>query len=632
MQKNEIRTLTEQILGGMTIKVETIDGTPTLSPTVTEQEDRIVYAYSGAGISAQIDAIADENSVRLELNLTSKASLVPDAVIFPFHIEFADENLVSYHDGNNWWMINAFPKTIAEMPKRAQSFLMHKGDLHYSLVPLCGDIFYTEADEKGLHVRIGCGGYHELHGPMLTMAIADHAIKAVEINYAAAVQNGSIKVPLRKDRKYPEVFEKFGWCSWNAFYADVSSEKLFKKLDEFKAKNIPIRWVIIDDGWENTKDGKLVGFEANPEKFPEGLAACIARMKKEYGIEQVGVWHAFQAYWEGIHPDSPLVEKFNDSLMHVRQGFKVLPCNDPEKAFVFWDAMHTYLADSGVDFVKVDNQSSSCETFEGSVSTAMAARNTHISLEKSVNLHFGGDIINCMGMDMINAMQRPGTAVSRNSDDFFPDKENGFAKHLRQNAYNAIWHSQLQHCDYDMWWTGTSAPVQSGVLRAISGGPVYISDKLDISCREHVIPVVGEDGTICRLDDAAMPTDDCIYLDFEAEKKLFKVFNHKDDAAALAVFNVAHEELSESFELKNIPALDENTRYVLYEYFTRTYQVVTKADTIALKVAADDVASYSFFPIHGTGDSAYIEEGDTTRYVSCCKKTGKKVLVKDLIG
>lgn len=629
MQFNELCILTEQILDGMPIKVQTVDGTHLLIPTQAEKADRIVFIYRDDCISAQIEAIQDAESVRLALNLTSKSCLSPDAVIFPFNIGFAEETLASYHDGNNWWMINAFPKDISQMPKRAQNFLLHKGDRHYSIVPLCGDIFYTEADEKGLHVRTGCGGYNALHGAMLTMAVSAHPIQAVEKNYAAAVKNGAIGVPLRRARKYPEIFEKFGWCSWNAFYQDVTSEKIFRKLDEFREKKIPVRWVIIDDGWSTVEDGKLMAFEADPVKFPEGLANCIARMKREYGIEAVGVWHAFQSYWDGIHPESPLVEQFDDCLMHTMKG-KVLPCSDPEKAFAFWDAWHAYLRSCGVDFVKVDNQSSSCETFEGTLPTALGARNTHISLEKSVYRHFDGKIINCMGMDAINALQRPKTAVSRNSDDFFPDRENGFAKHLRQNAYNAIWHSQLHYCDYDMWWSGTSAPVQSGVLRAISGGPVYVSDKQNISCLEHILPVAGSDGEICRLDDAAVPTEDCVYLDFEAERKLLKLFNRKDDAVAMAAFNVTREELTETFELKNIPALRADVRYVLYEYFTHAYQLVTAADAIALRVPADGVASYSFYPVFGEGENAFIEEGDTTRYVSCCRKTGKRVRVRDI--
>ena len=35
---------------------------------------------------------------------------------------------------------------------------------------------------------------------------------------------------IREHRRYPEVFEYLGWCSWDAFHMDVTHEDLLKKL------------------------------------------------------------------------------------------------------------------------------------------------------------------------------------------------------------------------------------------------------------------------------------------------------------------------------------------------------------------------------------------------------------------
>ena len=99
-----------------------------------------------------------------------------------------------------------------------------------------------------------------------------------------------------------------------------------------------------------------------------------------------------------------------------------------------------------------------------------------------------------MGMDMENVLARPFTAVNRNSDDFFPNRERGFISHIIQNVYSAIWHDQMYYCDFDMWWSMHESAVQSGVLRAISGSPVYVSDKIGESNAANIAPVVaGED-------------------------------------------------------------------------------------------------------------------------------------------
>ena len=58
-----------------------------------------------------------------------------------------------------------------------------------------------------------------------------------------------------------------------------------------------------------------------------------------------------------------------------------------------------------------------------------------------------------MGMSMEQILARPSSAVSRSSDDFFPDRESGFPEHLLQNAYNTLYQDMLYYCDWDMFWT-----------------------------------------------------------------------------------------------------------------------------------------------------------------------------------
>lgn len=42
---------------------------------------------------------------------------------------------------------------------------------------------------------------------------------------------------IRKDRRYPEIFEYLGWCSWDAMEIRVNEKDLLKKCNEFKKKN-----------------------------------------------------------------------------------------------------------------------------------------------------------------------------------------------------------------------------------------------------------------------------------------------------------------------------------------------------------------------------------------------------------
>ena len=103
-----------------------------------------------------------------------------------------------------------------------------------------------------------------------------------------------------------------------------------------------------------------------------------------------------------------------------------------------------------------------------------ATRGMHGALEGAA-AYFDGAVINCMGMAAENMFSRPQTAVARNSDDFMPKREDGFAEHLLQNAYNTPYQGELYVCDWDMFWTSHEDGLRHSLLRAISGGPVYFS-------------------------------------------------------------------------------------------------------------------------------------------------------------
>lgn len=619
-----------EFLSGMAVTVNQPDErTIDLIPVMTEENNKIVWKAQGDGANVTFTAVEKDGGAVFYADIKAPEKMPACAIDIKLAPECADELLASHHD-NNWWMMGSWPKKMSEIYRQTQGFLIEKDGLHYSLMLLVGDVYRCECDGRGLHLDAGCNDYAELSGAFISVFADSDPIAAVEKNYKYAREMGVLNIPLREDRRYPEMFEKFGWCSWNAFYQEITSEKLYSKLEEFKAKNVPVKWIIIDDGWSIINNGKLCGFHADPEKFPEGLKECVRRIKDEYGIEKVGVWHTLNGYWGGIDPESDMAKAYPDSFITLLNGSTV-PSDDPDKAFLFWDGWHGYLASCGIDFVKVDNQSSSREYYAWNFSAPAAARHAHEAIERSINKNFGGVVINCMGMDMDNVFARPTSAVSRNSDDFFPERENGFSKHLRQNLYNAVWHSQLYHCDYDMWWSNKDEAVRSGVLRSISGGPVYISDEVGGTEMEGILPVCGEDGDICRLDNAARPTLDCLYEDRAKAGKTIKAYNTKDDAIALAVFNIADHEVEETFTFDVIPAVKKDAEYVAYEYFTKKYSRVRFDTEEKISIEKDNVLSYSLYPIITEGESEYILLGNTDRYIGIGVPEKTKVDLKDIL-
>ena len=66
-----------------------------------------------------------------------------------------------------------------------------------------------------------------------------------------------------------------------------------------------------------------------------------------------------------------------------------------------------------------------------------------------------------------------------------------------------------------MWWTDDEQAKKNSVLRAISGGPVYVSDKIGRSRPEVFEPLCYSDGRILRCESPATPTLDCLTVDPE---------------------------------------------------------------------------------------------------------------------
>ena len=191
-------------------------------------------------------------------------------------------------------------------------------------------------------------------------------------------------------------------------------------------------------------------------------------------------------------------------------------------------------------------------------------------------------------------------------------------------------YSPLYWCDFDMFWTNKSDPITSGVLRAISGSTVYMSDELDQTNPDNITPICGKNYEYNRFDGAAMPTLDRVYENCLASGKFVKAFNHKNSDSALAVFNFVKEEKTETVSLCDIPTLSDNTDYISVEYFSKSFTRVKKSDTVSVTLPAESVAAYTFMPIMCDNFGEYIMLGDTDMYFPSMSIDIKKIYIKDL--
>lgn len=340
----------------------------------------------------------------------------------------------------------------------------------------------------------------------------------------------------------------------------------------------------------------LCAYEADNEKFPIGFNSLITDIKQRSNISWFGVWHAFGGYWAGVDPESKLAKQEKDHLYATVNG-RLVP--SPVSGSGFYRDWYQMLKKQQIDFVKVDGQSAVPIYFQQDQSTASAARGMNYELEKGAEM-MNGNVINCMGMAMENIFARPSTGISRNSDDFIPNREDGFTEHLLQNAYNALYHNEIYHCDWDMFWTMHLDAEKHSLLRAVSGGPVYFSDKIGETEPDVLKKLCYQNGKLLLMQRSAKPTEDTVFTD-PLQTGILKLQNvgvQADDKSVgvILAFNLTEKEQETVISVKDIPELSDKKAYWLYNYFSKSAELLCGGQEKTLSLNSGEYAYYILFP------------------------------------
>eukprot|EP00971_Amphidinium_carterae_P123253 2440438-Amphidinium_carterae.1 len=103
------------------------------------------------------------------------------------------------------------------------------------------------------------------------------------------------------------------------------------------------------------------------------------------------------------------------------------------------------------------------------------------------------------------------SVLCRVSDDFWPDDPASQACHMGTCAFNALFLSDIVIPDWDMFHSRHPSGAMHAAARAISGGPVYVSDppgQHDFSLLKQLATA---DGELLLCDGPCRPTRDCLF-------------------------------------------------------------------------------------------------------------------------
>jgi raffinose synthase len=362
---------------------------------------------------------------------------------------------------------------------------------------------------------------------------------------------------LRHEKAPPDFVELFGWCTWDAFYREVSAEKVRLGLESFAAGGVEPRFLILDDGWQSTAvqptgEERLVSFAPN-SRFGGDLTPSVRLAKHDFKIRTFLVWQTIYGYWGGVDGAAlpgygvrAVVRSFgpgilqHEPMLNVRYWGPLVGLVPAEQIARFMDDYHRRLQAQGVDGVKVDSQA----TIEG-IAAAQGGRVAltrayREALEQSVATHFAGRLINCMSSGMETYYGSPRSTVIRTSTDFWPRRPETHGAHLYCNAQVGMWFGEFMQPDWDMFQSGHPMGSFHAAGRAVSGGPVYVSDKPDAHDFTLLRQLVLSDGSVLRADHVGRPTRDCLFANVTREPVLLKIHNYNRDCAVLGVFNANH--------------------------------------------------------------------------------------------
>nr|GEY26940.1 probable galactinol--sucrose galactosyltransferase 1 [Tanacetum cinerariifolium] len=501
-----------------------------------------------------------------------------------------------------WWMTQRMGTCGQDIPTETQFLIVetidgshfgeddgcHQSALYTVFLPILeGDfravIQGNSNNELEIVLESGDPAVKDFEGSHLVFVAAGSDPFDAITNAVKSVERHLQTFAHRERKKMPDMLNWFGWCTWDAFYTEVTSEGVKQGLESFEKGGVSPKFVIIDDGWQSVgmdptsfeakadntanytnrlthikenhkfqKDGK----EGHRVEDPAmGLRHVVTDIKDHHKLKHVYVWHAITGYWGGVRPGVAEMDHYNSKLSFPVSSpgaesnencdaLKAITKNglglvDPEKVFNFYNELHSYLASAGIDGVKVDVQNILETLGAGHGGRVKLTRKYHQALEASIssNFHDNG-IISCMSHNTDGLYSTKRTAVIRASDDFWPHVTPSHTVHIASVAYNTIFLGEFMQPDWDMFHSLHPMAEYHGAARAVGGCAIYVSDKPGHHDFNLLRKLVLPDGSILRAKLPGRPTRDCLFTDPTTDgKSLLKIWNLNSFTGVVGVFN-----------------------------------------------------------------------------------------------
>lgn len=388
--------------------------------------------------------------------------------------------------------------------------------------------------------------------PMFSYSVSDDFYEALAISWSDIIKNKEVKgcTTWRDQKSYPEPFKYLGWCSWEQYKLNINEPLLLSAIDNIEESNIPIRWVLVDDGHQDEEivgceDGKvlakhrfLMSLDLSAEKFPNGWSYILA--KRSDKVRWFGLWHCMYGMWAGVSPRHTMGDLSNYLIDNSEGGLIV--SEDPEGSELFYNKLIKTAYEPGFDFVKIDVQSSDLRYYiDAKVGNPVKAHTQNAqNLEREVNDNLLG-MMNCMAQTLPSIFNTRHSATTRVSVDYQLNNIPKASSHIYQGFQNTVWMGQTVWPDHDMFH---SSDIKLGrfmaVSKAMSGAPVYLSDAPKDFVSEYITPLIYDDGELLRPLAPGSPLPSSFFANALTGDEAYGVIAPlTEKSAAVVIYNVS---------------------------------------------------------------------------------------------
>ncbi|KAI4300775.1 hypothetical protein L6164_034111 [Bauhinia variegata] len=186
-----------------------------------------------------------------------------------------------------WWMTQRMGTCGRDIPLETQFMLIESKDeedtptIYTVLLPLLEGQFRAVLqgnDKNEIEICIESGdnavetsqGLHlvYMHAGTNPFEVINQSVKAVEKHLQTFLH--------REKKRLPSFLDWFGWCTWDAFYTDVTAEGVEQGLKSLSEGGTPPRFLIIDDGWQQ--------IESKPKD-----ADCVVQEGAQFATRLIGI-------------------------------------------------------------------------------------------------------------------------------------------------------------------------------------------------------------------------------------------------------------------------------------------------------------------------------------------------------